>query len=220
MVLRLRLSSSKQPERNRWRLRPRSGTFSWPQVTGSLAIPGHLVMRGLNDRRNESRRHQSPADIAWRTDRVVTQAWASIPLRFATQFMGRRVAVRGVYRVCQRHHRGVPYSGIAKAAARTVEDKTIIVEPLNIHARVVELPPRAKISKRVVIPSNPTRKVLRVYERDLYRARHPIESLFARLKKYRAIARVMARPRTASRARSTGLLQSSCSIDEGPNALV
>ncbi len=52
--------------------------------------------------------------------------------------------------------------------------------------RVTE--PLQQAGKQVVIPSNPTRKVQRIYDRDLYKARHLIENFFARLKQYRAIA--------------------------------
>lgn len=48
--------------------------------------------------------------------------------------------------------------------------------------------PLAQAGKGVVIPSNPTRKCLRDYDRLLYQARHLIENFFARLKQYRAIA--------------------------------
>lgn len=53
-------------------------------------------------------------------------------------------------------------------------------------ARVVE--PLQRAGKGIVIPSNPTRKVLREYDDELYKARHLIENFFARLKQYRAIA--------------------------------
>lgn len=52
--------------------------------------------------------------------------------------------------------------------------------------RVIE--PLQRAGKGVVIPSNPTRKVLRNYDRHLYAVRHLIEHFFARLKQYRAIA--------------------------------
>lgn len=45
-----------------------------------------------------------------------------------------------------------------------------------------------RIGAQIVIPSHPTRKVLRDYDRDLYKARHLIENFFAKLKQYRAIA--------------------------------
>ena len=41
---------------------------------------------------------------------------------------------------------------------------------------------------QIVIPSHPTRKVQRDYDRVLYRDRHLIENFFAKLKQYRAIA--------------------------------
>ena len=43
-------------------------------------------------------------------------------------------------------------------------------------------------NKAVVIPPKSSRKVLRDYDRDLYKARHLIENFFAKLKQFRAIA--------------------------------
>ncbi len=40
----------------------------------------------------------------------------------------------------------------------------------------------------VVIPSNPTRKVQRRYDRTLYKLRHRVENFFQRLKRFRRIA--------------------------------
>jgi transposase len=40
----------------------------------------------------------------------------------------------------------------------------------------------------VVIPSNPTRRVQRRYDRVLYKLRHRVENLFQRLKRFRRIA--------------------------------
>lgn len=40
---------------------------------------------------------------------------------------------------------------------------------------------------RVVIPSNPTRRTLRRYDRRLYKHRHHVENFFQRLKRYRRI---------------------------------
>ena len=48
--------------------------------------------------------------------------------------------------------------------------------------------PLARAGKGVVIPSNPTRKHPRDYDRLLYQVRHLIENFFAKLKQYRAIA--------------------------------
>jgi transposase len=48
--------------------------------------------------------------------------------------------------------------------------------------------PLAVAGKSVVIPPKANRKVLRDYDRDLYKARHLIENFFAKLKQFRAIA--------------------------------
>ena len=52
--------------------------------------------------------------------------------------------------------------------------------------RVIE-PMQAK-GAQIVIPSHPTRKVKRKYDRTLYKDRHLIENFFAKLKQHRAIA--------------------------------
>lgn len=41
---------------------------------------------------------------------------------------------------------------------------------------------------RVVIPSNPTRRVRHRYNKRLYRRRHRVENFFQRLKRYRRVA--------------------------------
>jgi transposase len=43
-------------------------------------------------------------------------------------------------------------------------------------------------NKAVVIPPKANRKIVRAYDRDLYKARHLIENFFAKLKQFRAIA--------------------------------
>ena len=48
--------------------------------------------------------------------------------------------------------------------------------------------PLLQAGKSVVIPPKNSRKHSRTYDRHLYKARHLIENLFARLKQYRAIA--------------------------------
>ncbi len=40
---------------------------------------------------------------------------------------------------------------------------------------------------RVMIPSNPTRRILRRYDRRLYKRCHRVENFFQRLKRYRRI---------------------------------
>ena len=55
-------------------------------------------------------------------------------------------------------------------------------------ARERVIAPLEQAGKGVVIPSHPTHKPLRDYDRHLYRARHLIENFFNKLKQYRAIA--------------------------------
>jgi transposase len=52
--------------------------------------------------------------------------------------------------------------------------------------RVIE--PLIASSKTVVIPSKSNRVTPRVYDKELYKARHLIENFFAKLKQYRGIA--------------------------------
>jgi transposase len=48
--------------------------------------------------------------------------------------------------------------------------------------------PLQQAGTTIVIPPKSNRKVTRVYDEDLYKARHLIENFFARLKQFRAIA--------------------------------
>ena len=50
------------------------------------------------------------------------------------------------------------------------------------------LAPLAAAGKTAVIPPKANRKILRDYDKDLYKARHLIENFFAKLKQFRAIA--------------------------------
>jgi transposase len=50
------------------------------------------------------------------------------------------------------------------------------------------LVPLAAAGKTAVIPPKSNRKVLRLYDKELYKARHLIENFFCKLKQYRAIA--------------------------------
>jgi len=50
------------------------------------------------------------------------------------------------------------------------------------------LRPLERAGKTAVIPPRANRKTPRPYDRELYKARHLIETFFARLKQYRAIA--------------------------------
>lgn len=48
--------------------------------------------------------------------------------------------------------------------------------------------PLREAGKEIVIPPKKNRKEQRVYDQELYKARHLIENFFCRLKQYRAIA--------------------------------
>ena len=50
------------------------------------------------------------------------------------------------------------------------------------------LDPLARAGKAAVIPPKANRKNPRLYDKDLYKARHLVENFFAKLKQYRAIA--------------------------------
>ncbi len=52
--------------------------------------------------------------------------------------------------------------------------------------RVLE--PLQKAGKHAVIPPKANRKQQRLYDKELYKARHLIENFFAKLKQFRAIA--------------------------------
>jgi transposase len=58
--------------------------------------------------------------------------------------------------------------------------------------RVIE--PLLRAGKTPVIPSMPGRKQPRPYDRDLFSARHLIENFFCKLKQFRAIAVIGAKP--------------------------
>jgi transposase len=65
-------------------------------------------------------------------------------------------------------------------------DTLIADKAFDADKRVIE--PLAAAGKAMVIPPKANRKVARDYDRDLYKARHLIENLFAKLKQFRAIA--------------------------------
>ena len=75
------------------------------------------------------------------------------------------------------------------------------------------LAPLAAAGKTAVIPPKANRKILRDYDKDLYKARHLIENFFAKLKQFRAIA--TRRPATSSLA-SISPPPPSGSIDDRP----
>lgn len=65
-------------------------------------------------------------------------------------------------------------------------DTLIADKAFDADARV--LAPLAAAGKMAVIPPKANRRVLRAYDRELYKARHLIENFFAKLKQFRAIA--------------------------------
>ena len=65
-------------------------------------------------------------------------------------------------------------------------DTLIGDKAFDADARV--LAPLAAAGKMAVIPPKANRRVLRAYDRELYKARHLIENFFAKLKQFRAIA--------------------------------
>ena len=65
--------------------------------------------------------------------------------------------------------------------------KTVIADKgFDAEKRVLELLQQA--GKQAVIPPKANRKLQRVYDKDLYKARHLIENFFAKLKLFRCIA--------------------------------
>ncbi len=65
-------------------------------------------------------------------------------------------------------------------------DRLIADKAFDADERV--LTPLAAAGKAAVIPPKANRRLLRDYDRDLYKARHLIENFFAKLKQFRAIA--------------------------------
>lgn len=75
----------------------------------------------------------------------------------------------------------------ADALLPTLSAQALIADrAYDARERVIE--PMQRIGAQIVIPSNPTRRVMRDYDKTLYKARHLIENFFAKLKQYRAIA--------------------------------
>lgn len=65
-------------------------------------------------------------------------------------------------------------------------DTIIADKAFDADERVIQ--PLQQAGKTIVIPPKSNRTVKRVYDEDLYKARHLIENFFARLKQFRAIA--------------------------------
>jgi transposase len=65
-------------------------------------------------------------------------------------------------------------------------DTLIVDKAFDADERVIK--PLATAGKIAVIPSKANRKIRREYDRHLYKERHLVETVFARLKQFRAIA--------------------------------
>jgi transposase len=65
-------------------------------------------------------------------------------------------------------------------------DTLLADKAFDADARVIE--PLAAANKVAVIPSKSNRTAPRPYDKELYKAPHPIENFFCKLKQYRAIA--------------------------------
>jgi transposase len=75
----------------------------------------------------------------------------------------------------------------ADALLRELEAETLMADKaFDADKRVLE--PLAEAGKMAVIPPRKTRKTARAFDKDLYTARHLIETFFAKLKPFRAIA--------------------------------
>ena len=64
----------------------------------------------------------------------------------------------------------------------------VLIADKAFDAEMRVLKPLAEASKAAVIPPKGNRKAPRLYDKDLYKARHLIENFFARLKQFQAIA--------------------------------
>ena len=75
----------------------------------------------------------------------------------------------------------------ADALLPELEAETLIADKaFDADARVLD--PLAEAGKTAVIPPRNTRTTPRAFDNDLYEARHLIETFFAKLKQFRAIA--------------------------------
>jgi hypothetical protein len=80
--------------------------------------------------------------------------------------------------------------------------------------RVIE--PLTEAGKSAVIPPRANRRIDRTLDRHLYKARHMIENILAKLKQFRAIATRYDKTARYFLARSTSPPAPSCSIDDRP----
>ena len=78
------------------------------------------------------------------------------------------------------------------------------------------LQPLAQAGKTAVIPPRANRRDPRPYDKELYKARHLIETFFAKLKQYRAIATRYDKRAIHFLGASTSPQPSSGSIEDRP----
>lgn len=65
-------------------------------------------------------------------------------------------------------------------------DTLLADKAFDADARVIE--PLLAAGKKLVIPPKSNRKVQRLYDKEMYKARHLIENFYCKLKQHRAIA--------------------------------
>ena len=65
-------------------------------------------------------------------------------------------------------------------------DALLADKAFDADERVIE--PLLAAGKKLVIPPKSNRKIQRIFDREMYKARHLIENFFCKLKQYRAIA--------------------------------
>jgi transposase len=65
-------------------------------------------------------------------------------------------------------------------------DALLADKAFDADERVIE--PLLAVGKKFVIPPRSNRKVQRIFDREMYKARHLMENFFCKLKQYRAIA--------------------------------
>jgi transposase len=73
-----------------------------------------------------------------------------------------------------------------------------------------------KAGKLAVIPPKANRKQQRLYDKELYKARHLIENFFAKLKQFRAIATRYGKPLATSSLQSISPPPAFGSFDDTP----
>jgi transposase len=77
-------------------------------------------------------------------------------------------------------------AGAEEFLPRMQADTLLADKAFDADERVIS--PLTAAGKIAVIPPKSNRKTLRIYDKELYKARHLIENFFAKLKQFRAIA--------------------------------